>query len=228
MTSDATSRASDELRLFPLPPPVITLTGDVDAEELWGYFIATSNGGRVKHGITKRVDDRKRSLQTANAERLVLTGAYPTYSPELERAIGAHFNNHRAGGGNEWFEPWTVEFKITALGGGIPPSIFDAYAEAREERRRLLAGGSARSIQARITELQRSGDLGRLREPERIAVNVLQSIAEQSPFEAMLPLSVQVEQLWTRRLSGELPFDLSTAELRAAHVDLSQMRLRER
>jgi hypothetical protein len=218
----------DQLGLFPLSPAMISINSDPEPDdELWGYFFATQNGHRVKHGISRGLDVRQRNLQTGNPERLVLAGAYPTYSPLLESAVGAYFDRLRATGTREWFEPWTVEFKITALGGGLPPSVFEQWVTVRAERaRRLTAPGA--SIQHNVTELQRSGALKEFREADGVIVAALQDLVERSPFEALQPLAVQVNQWWQRRLSGEVPFDLAKAELRPAFVDLSQMRLHER
>jgi hypothetical protein len=220
---------SDELTLFPLPPPAISPVklAEPDGEQL-GYFFATRNGNRVKHGITDDITRRRRQLQTGNPEVLVLTGAYPAYSRTLEDAVKKYFATLRAEGGDEWFEPWTVEFRITALGGGIPPAIYEQWAGARAERAQLLETRPGKSVQTRVSELMASGKLRELNEVDRCIAAAMQQLVNQSPFEAMQPLEVQVAQWWERRLSGAVPFDLARAELRPAFVDLSQMRLRER
>jgi hypothetical protein len=217
----------NQLSLFALPTPLVVTTTAAEPEEgdLWGYFFATANGHSVKHGVTRDLVARQRALQTANAERLILTGAYPTYAIALEQAVGAYFDSLRKGG--EWFEPWTIEFKITALGGGLPPFVFDEWVAAKAERAsRFTAPGA--SVAQRVDELQRAGLLREVAEPDRVVAAALQSLVDRSPFEALQPLQVQVDQWWNRRLSGEAPFDRADAALRPAYVDLSQMRLGER
>lgn len=129
------------------------------------YFIA--NGGRVKIGYTTNLKSRLGSLALrSDAVLLVLRGG-----PDLERALHAHFAEHRCGT-TEWFELAPPVFRFiasphpaqpaatrsgTAPGNDGGPALQDLLDHARQLNVQALAE-TGRSVS--IRRLQRKLRIG--------------------------------------------------------------------
>lgn len=71
-------------------------------EFVWLYAIQAGEGGPIKIGVTMRPAERLRTLQTANADRLIGRAAWRAM-PGEEQALHERFADARLRG--EWFRP---------------------------------------------------------------------------------------------------------------------------
>jgi hypothetical protein len=81
------------------------------------YFIQAGEGGSIKIGWSQKIPQRRASLQTANARRLVVLGAVPG-TRETEAALHARFAHLRMEG--EWFRN-APELHAFLAANGIDP-----------------------------------------------------------------------------------------------------------
>jgi hypothetical protein len=176
------------------------------------YFQATSDGMKVKVGISTNIPKRQRDLQTGNPQDLITMGAYPGIGETIEIAVHDYFAELHLRG--EWFIPKTPEFKLVALGEGLPLPVYEQYQDLRAR-----VAGDLAALQQDKPSIQDAVTAHMQSETHRQSVQLNKEILKRitgslgDSYFYSQPVIVAIEQIWTARLNGTMPFAVGSADI---------------